>query len=56
MFEELHGGGIGEDKIRVVIVGKNPAASLRVDGLNGQPDALNRCWLVRTPVKIDEIL
>ena len=56
VFEESHCGGVRDDEIRVVRGGERPASALRVDGLDGQPDALNRRGLVRATVKIDEIL
>nr|DAY82886.1 MAG TPA: hypothetical protein [Caudoviricetes sp.] len=44
MLEKLHGGGVRDDKSRVVRGCKNPAAfGLCMDGLNGQRHCINHC-------------
>lgn len=43
-LEKLHGGGVRDDKSRVVRGCKNPAAfGLCMDGLNGQRHCINHC-------------
>ena len=42
VFEKVHGGGGSNRKFGVVTGCENPAASLRVDGLNGQIHGFHR--------------